>query len=341
MKYPHERSASAEVSRIALQKMAAHQAAFTPPNFAVWYEYVSGINPELSSALEKLLKKHTKLQDEHIEQLYADHVSECGSKIHLTLREDLKQLLERLNRLTSEADEKTSEYGDHLQDYGSRLQGELSVAELDLLVKDITQDTERMHTSVQKIHVQLEASHQEVERLNRELEALKGAAMTDPLTGVLNRRGFESCADTLFAEPDAASHKGFCLLMLDVDHFKNINDNYGHLLGDKVLTAIATTLKSKVQGQDLVGRLGGEEFAILLPNTNLDGAFVVAEHIRQAVQRGKIRRLDSNQNIDGITISIGISPRKDKEDLNEMIARADKALYRSKKEGRNRITILD
>ena len=341
MKYPHERSASAEVSRIALQKMAAHHAAYTPPNFAVWYEYVSGINPALNSALENLLKQHPKLGDEHIEQLYADHVSECGSKIHMTLRDDLKQLLERLNLLTSEADQRTAEYGDHLQGYGSRLQGELSVAELDLLVKDITQDTERMHASVQKIHVQLEASHQEVERLNRELEALKGAAMTDPLTGVLNRRGFESCAETLFAEPEAPGGKGYCLLMLDVDHFKHINDNYGHLLGDKVLTAIAATLKSKVQGQDLVGRLGGEEFAILLPNTNLDGAFVVAEHIRQAVERGKIRRLDSNQNIDGITISIGISPRKEKEDLKEMIARADKALYRSKKEGRNRITILD
>jgi diguanylate cyclase len=173
------------------------------------------------------------------------------------------------------------------------------------------------------------------------MEILKGAAMTDPLTGTLNRRGFEAQIEAIFDNPELANIKGHCLLMLDVDHFKHINDNYGHLLGDRVLAAIAHTLRIKVQGQDIVGRLGGEEFAILLPNTNLDGAFAVAEHIRQAIERGKIRRLDSNESIEGITISIGISKRKNNEKLNDLIARADKALYTSKKEGRNRITILE
>ncbi|MBU3903653.1 MAG: GGDEF domain-containing protein [Gammaproteobacteria bacterium] len=341
MKYTQERNASAEISRLALQKMAVQLAALNPMSFAVWYEHVSGINPELSGKIEDLLREHSKLDDGQIEQLYMDYVSECGSKIQLTLREDLKLLLGKLNQLTAEADKQTSDYGNTLHDFGEKLKHDVSVSELDLLVKDISRDTDKMHASMQQMHEELEASHHEVERLNKEMEILKGAAMTDPLTGVLNRRGFESNAEALFTNPEASSPKGHCLLMLDVDHFKRINDTYGHLLGDKVLAAIANTLRIKVQGQDIVGRWGGEEFAILLPNTNLDGAFAVAEHIRQAIERGKIRRLDSNANIEGITISIGISFRKKEEHLQDLIERADKALYTSKKEGRNRITILD
>lgn len=341
MKYTQERNASAEISRLALQKMATQLAALNPMSFAVWYEHVSGINPELSNKIDILLHEHAKLEDAHIEQLYMEHVSECGSKIQLTLREDLKLLLGKLNQLTTEADKQTSDYGNTLHDFGEKLKNEVSVAELDLLLKDISKDTDKMHTSMQQMHEELEASHHEVERLNKEMEILKGAAITDPLTGVLNRRGFESRAEELFSNPEFANGKGHCLLMLDVDHFKHINDTYGHLLGDKVLAAIANTLKIKVQGQDIVGRLGGEEFSILLPSTNLDGAFAVAEHIRQAIERGKIRRLDLNENIEGITISIGISSKRNNEKLVDLIARADKALYTSKKEGRNRITILD
>ncbi|MDD2699955.1 MAG: GGDEF domain-containing protein [Sideroxydans sp.] len=341
MKYPHERNASAEIARIALQKLSPHPASLNPMSFAVWYEYISGINQALSTAMDELLRSHLKLNDEQIEQLYSEHVSECGSRVQLTLREDLKQLLGKLNQLTADADQQTTQYGNTLHDFGERLKDDVSVAELDLLVKDISKDTDKMHSSMQQMHEELEASHREVERLNKEMEILKGAALTDPLTGVLNRRGFEAQSEAIFTDPAFENSKGHCLLMLDVDHFKHINDSYGHLLGDKVLAAIAHTLRIKIQGQDIVGRLGGEEFAILLPNTRVDGAFAVAEHIRQAIERGKIRRLDSHESIEGITISIGISARKKGEELQDLIARADKALYTSKKEGRNRITILE
>ncbi len=340
-KYTNERHASAELSRLALKMVSLHDAALNPQSFAVCYEHVAGINPALSQKITSLQQTTPKLEDDHMEQLYADYVSECNSRQHVTLRQNLQEMLGHLDQVTTDADKQTADYGSSLHQFSERLKLDVSTDELDALVKEITQDTDRMHATMQQVHEELEASHIEVERLHEEMELLKGAAMTDPLTGILNRRGFEDQTHALFSDTDSVYEKGHCLLMLDVDHFKHINDTYGHLLGDKVLATIAGVLRSKIQGQDIVGRLGGEEFAILLPDTQLDGAFTVAEHIRQAVERGKIRRLDSKENIEGITISIGISARQKNETLEALIARADKALYTSKKEGRNRITILD
>jgi diguanylate cyclase len=195
-----------------------------------------------------------------------------------------------------------------------------------------------MRGSVQSLESQLEESKQEVEKLNQEIESARVEALTDPLTGVLNRRGFEIKAQPYFSQP-ASSQQEFCLLMVDIDHFKKINDKYGHLFGDKVICAIANTLKSKVKGQDAIARMGGEEFAILLPETNMAGAFAVAEHIRQAVENGKIRN-NSNDPIGGISISIGITSRAKGGNLLELLDQADKALYISKNGGRNRTSIF-
>jgi diguanylate cyclase len=196
-----------------------------------------------------------------------------------------------------------------------------------------------MRGSMHALETQLETSKQEVEKLNLEIESARVEALTDPLTSLLNRRGFEIKSRPTFAD-SASTNKGFCMLMLDIDHFKKVNDTYGHLFGDKVICAIANTLKSKVKGQDAIGRMGGEEFAVLLPETNINGAFTVAEHIRQAIENGKIRRQNSDEQIGGISISIGIAPHTKGITLEELLDQADKALYDSKQNGRNRTSIF-
>jgi diguanylate cyclase len=127
--------------------------------------------------------------------------------------------------------------------------------------------------------------------------------------------------------------------MLDIDHFKKINDTYGHLFGDKVIRAIAETLKSKVRGDDSVARLGGEEFAVMLPETDISGARTVAEHIRQSIEGGKIRRLDTKEQIGGITISIGVAAYTNGVSVVDLLDQADKALYVSKNTGRNKTSV--
>jgi diguanylate cyclase len=339
MKYTQETAASGEILRLLLQKMVLHPAAFTPANYAVWYEHLAGINPALSAAMNPLLESRAALDDEIIESLYSRYVSECSADMQQKLRGGIRQLLGKLAECTSDASREARRFGSSLLSHGKALKGDLEPAELLALVNNLAGDTGKMHSSMQTLESQLEASKQEVEKLNKEIETARVEAVTDPLTGVLNRRGFELKAQPLFSDPET-THKGFCLLMLDIDHFKKVNDAYGHLFGDKVICAIAGTLKSKVRGQDAIARMGGEEFAVLLPETNPEGAFAVAEHIRQAVENGKIRHHNSSAPIGGISVSIGIASYTPGCSLPEMTDRADKALYASKQKGRNRTSVF-
>lgn len=338
MKYTQDRNASGEVLRLLIQKMASHPAAFTPPTYAVWYEYSTGINPALSDAMNKLLGNNGKLDDEAIEQLYQKYVSECNGDVQRLLREDVQQLLNKLAGFTAETDKQAHQFGSSLQSYGDKLKQEMDSANLGALINEMAGDTDKMRGSMQNLHAELAASKAQVEKLNKELQSARGEALTDPLTGILNRRGFEAKARQVFSDP-AELAKGVCLLMLDIDHFKKINDTYGHLFGDKVICAVAATLKAKVRGQDSFARLGGEEFAVLLEETNLTGAKTVAEHIRQSIERGKIRRLDTQEQIGGITISIGIAVQSGNTSIVELLDQADKALYNSKETGRNRVSV--
>ncbi|EEF22597.1 conserved hypothetical protein [Ricinus communis] len=170
------------------------------------------------------------------------------------------------------------------------------------------------------------------ERSDREIRTL---AMTDPLTKIFNRRAFMIQAEKELA---AAERSGLPLafLMLDIDHFKQINDKYGHAAGDEVLVRIVEVLSSHLRKQDTLGRYGGEEFCALLPGTDAQGAMALAEKLRLEVA---MTRIEVEENSLGLTLSIGgstwehLGPTKD---YRELMEEADRALYQAKTGGRNR-----
>lgn len=162
-------------------------------------------------------------------------------------------------------------------------------------------------------------------------------AITDSLTGVFSRRYLLE----RFNEEMERSKKfkfNFSFLMIDIDHFKDYNDRYGHLVGDAILREISKTIKENIRQIDLVGRYGGEEFSVILSETDKYGARFVAERIRQAIEYGSIKVYDEDLKV---TISIGISTfPDDAKDIQILIDRADWALYRAKQTGRNRVCVF-
>ncbi|WP_426135853.1 diguanylate cyclase [Pseudomonas sp. PWP3-1b2] len=176
-------------------------------------------------------------------------------------------------------------------------------------------------------------------RLTRQMERAHNistrAAQTDELTGLMNRRAFFEHAQLLYAQC-RDNQQPLCALMMDMDHFKNINDTYGHQAGDQVLRQIGGVISASFRQSDLYGRLGGEEFAVLLPNTSLETARGIAEQLVKAIA-GLVA-----EPVHGLTASLGVaSIRGLDQDLHSLMNTADKALYRAKALGRNQVAVAE
>jgi diguanylate cyclase len=160
--------------------------------------------------------------------------------------------------------------------------------------------------------------------------------MTDGLTGLSNRKAFDAAIARVTEESDL-NHTTFTLLMLDIDHFKTFNDNYGHQIGDQVLRLVSRTLVEGVKGRDIASRYGGEEFAIILPETTLTAGVAVGNSLRKAVATKDVINRSSGEKLGRITLSVGVAEFVPGEKIGSLIERADSALYTAKHNGRNQV----
>ena len=171
------------------------------------------------------------------------------------------------------------------------------------------------------------------EDASRRAEAASEMSMTDPLTGLLNRYGLRRSLQREYSEARRYGRPLSCL-MIDLDHFKHINDTYGHAAGDAALMQMARVLTEAVRGSDVVCRYGGEEFLVLAPETGLDGALALGEKIRAAATT---RLFGDGERVFPLTFSAGAAQLGPAESANDLVARADQALYQAKESGRNRV----
>jgi diguanylate cyclase len=175
----------------------------------------------------------------------------------------------------------------------------------------------------------------EILQLRQDLDRERHQANVDPLTGIPNRRAYQSRLQEELARC-ARENKSLCLIVWDIDHFKSINDRYGHEIGDGVLSCIARKISLRLRRTDFVARLGGEEFVALLPNCDIENARLLAEQLRQEIAQCHI---ESTQGLVNVTVSCGIAEYNPDDSESSLFARADAALYRAKGDGRNRVCI--
>jgi len=230
----------------------------------------------------------------------------------------------------------SGQYSESLVEADRSLRVSASPEKIRTVTRALIDANEKMRRETNELSQNLEKSRQQVAQLNSRLLEAEQMGMRDPLTELANRRSFDV---NLAKEIGEARARGtaMCLIMADLDHFKKINDNFGHPFGDRVLQRFAELLTRNIKGRDTAARIGGEEFAIILPQTTVGSASVLVEQIRGKLEAQQWKNVQNGQLFSGITASFGVAGLGEREDAESLIKRADALLYDAKRGGRNRI----
>lgn len=337
MKYVESKERSAELLRQTLAHMGSHDAAFNPVTYTLWYEFAAGINPRLTEALSRATDKARRLGDAAVDQLYRDHVAPADDATMSRIGNEMQRVLRSLAQSASHTGDRAGSFGDQLGALATTLASN-DVAAISRHLGEVLRETAEMQASIEALRVQVTTSQDEIGQLRGELERARCEALLDPLSGILSRKGFDQKLAQIVAAPvpDGPPH---CLVMLDIDHFKSVNDKHGHVVGDRVIQAVGEILRSALTDPaHAAARYGGEEFALLLPCTPLERGQQLAEDIRARTKALKIRNRKTQEVILTVTISGGITRLEHDDDASSFVSRADAALYQSKKRGRDCVT---
>jgi len=322
--------------RLALPLMSEHKVLVTPRNYAVWFEYVAGSNNELNKTIDTMVDKGENFSEEKNETLYLRFCAEKDENELRKLREDLQQILVTILSEVTQLSGQTEKCGSLVSNSVAKLSEEASIQEIKNVANEIVSETKAIGEFGKTVQQRLKETTEELEVLHEEFEQAKTESLEDFLTGVPNRKAFDERLN-MSASIATSDNNDLCLLMIDIDHFKRFNDEYGHIVGDEVLRFVARKVKEIVRGRDFLARFGGEEFVVILPQTPLPGAKTVGENIRRFFAQSKLKAVATSKNLGTITVSIGAACYRPAEPLAKFIDRSDQALYFAKNTGRNRV----
>ena len=337
LRYKETKEQSAEVLRQVLALMGQHDAAFNPESFAVWYEFAAGMNARLTRALEEAMQTEPRLGDATLGRLYRTYVTDIDPVQMHRLSDEFQRMMTGMAQSALRTGDQAGVFGEQLRGLSAALTSN-DPATMAPIVTETLAGTAQMTNSANELEQQIVVSRREIEELQVDLIRARDEAMLDPLTRVLNRNGFDQQMAAMLAQPPEPG-RVHCLIMLDIDHFKAVNDSHGHVMGDRVIQALGEVLRSCVTDKaHAVARYGGEEFAILRPHDTLADSMALAEAVRMRTRAMKIRDRRTQEVVLSISISGGVAAMQAGDDAQALIERADAALYKSKQSGRDRVT---
>lgn len=331
--YPEETREAAALLKQAIPLMMRHGIPPNPVHYALWYTYSRGLEPNLNRRLDKAVKDFDSFPPETAAELFRDYIingeleeARAGQLQAIELVDDIERDVSR--NVMGNRNFKAS-----LEHCLEMLQ-EPVIEGLPTVLSELQQSTHLMQEQQELFLAQLHTAQNEIQSLRDKLERAHLAATLDSLTQVFNRNSFTRLLEQALSN----APQGVALVMLDIDHFKQFNDQYGHPLGDRVLQHVGQVLRNSLPPRAMAARYGGEEFCVILREcTDLTNAQAFAEQLRLKIQSLRIKVRSTDKVLDTITASFGVALAETGDNLESLLTRADDALYRAKRNGRNQV----
>ena len=317
--------------------MTEYTVVPTPKNYHLWYTYSAQSDLNLSKVIDNMVAKKMSFNEDLNEKLYEKFFSsdkELTSIVETgaTFQKELAKIITVLK----EAGDNTTQHTTSLLDHMDKLSDFEGASELKDIIKVVISDTDKIQKQSNKLESKLKESTVKIEGLQTNLTNARLESRTDALTNIGNRKFFDEKISEYLTNYKKLNHD-LCLVLCDIDFFKKFNDNYGHQVGDQVLKVVAHVIKKELGVNGAAARYGGEEFAILLPKAKLAEGIELAEKARKVISERIIKNKATGANFGRITMSFGVANADKNTSIEDLIKRADSALYLAKSNGRNMV----
>jgi diguanylate cyclase len=314
--------------------MSQHGVPPTPENFTVWFYYATGGSLTLKKTIDTLIANKLKFDSVINRDLYVTYVNPVSDR---STSEDFP---EQLRSVIASAQEflatAISDNRNQIETLGEVSSQCKPTADPRHIIEKLVQELSNATTRSSTLEANFLKTTKDLDQIKDSLKLAEQHSNTDALTGLANRRSLEAF---LRSAQITAMETGnpLSILMIDIDHFKQFNDGFGHQIGDQVLRLVAEVLQENVRECDLAARYGGEELMAILPGAALDDCAGVAERVRRRISEARLTRRTTGEELTNITVSIGVAQFRMAESAGGMIERCDRALYQAKRSGRNRV----
>ncbi|MBQ8708932.1 MAG: GGDEF domain-containing protein [Succinivibrionaceae bacterium] len=326
---------SAAILKKALNLMVKNRIPATPNHYSVWYAFANKSNLDLLRELSDILASGFCTETKSRE-LYSKHIASASEKSLETVKKDLERMVCEMSSYITDTSSGTAMFQTKLSTSFEKLKkadsGELTIEETMSVMHEMVKNSKEVARTVEVFSRQLTKAQREISDLKDQILVFQKDASTDALTDLLNRRSFD-----LDLAAMTESDRPFSLIMCDIDHFKRLNDTYGHQVGDIALKMVARVFIENNRDNTASYRYGGEEIAMILQGTPVKVARQIADSMRRRIEKLTIIVKETGMKVSNVTASFGVAATDGGEAPEQVVKAADQQLYEAKRLGRNRV----